>query len=225
MQKDKIILNVIPVLKSGNVLIKAGQVCTAKTASLSFYSVLSCNGAYYTNIEGEEPLTEADIIDSGRTTALTGYGAGITSFDIRSGNIRWKPEKILKLIDMVKLSKKPEIGAEIMPVLMRPSNSGDLLYNVDTGEELPYTEINGTELLANLADTCNWAGISHSKHILKIKNALENCVIGWPSLYSDAVITTVDDIKAGELSLFKFYKDSCDLVNILNTRIVNLLSC
>lgn len=225
MQNDKIILNVIPVLKSGNILVKEGQVCTGKTASLMFYSALSCGHAYYTNIEGEDPITEADIIDSGRGGALTGYGTGLTVFSILDGGLRWKPIRVLQFLDMVKLSKKPEIGDEIMPVVLRPDKNGTALFNVDTGEENKYSPVKGIELLANLQNACSWVGISCNTYISRLRNVLKDCVIGWPSSFPDARITEATNVDAGALSVFRFYKDSSDLINILNSRVMNILPC
>lgn len=221
--ESSITLNLIPMMRSNNRLVKPGQVCRACTAAISFYTAMSYEDMYYTNIEGEQPMSETDIIDSGRTNAVTGYGGGINNMHLRSGSVMWKPMNILKFISMAKLAKKPIINEDPMPVLLKEDPDGELMFDVETGAEATYSAVKGIELLVNTKAECAWAGINWAAYSKRLREALRKYMIGWSAGTSDADVVTLDAIKPGALSLFKIKSDTSRIASVLNSRAINIL--
>lgn len=214
--------NIIPCLRHKDKLVKQGQVCKCKNAALSFYTALSWKNAIYTNIKGEEPLTEMEILTLGRSEAILGYGEGEKVMNMKTGALGWRPMKLLEFFKLIRSTRHPNTGDSPMPALYIKSESGTPRYDIETGEEANFECVKGIELLIDNKSECAWAGKDHKKYIKKLSDVLKNGYVGFIGGVPDPDIVALSAVKHGDLTLFKSAGEG-SMIKILNSRAVNLL--
>lgn len=223
MSKKQIELNIIPMLHATNgVVVRPGQVCKVYDSSLAFMTGLGCDGKIYTNIKGETPMSEADMVLAGRSNSVVGYGCGMNKMKYLNGNITWTPTLLRDFFEVYKCSESPSALLDPMPVLYKKGGHIQL-FNVFTNKLEYFSKVNKLELLINLHAACAWAGVNKLKYKVRLCNALCRYYIGWSSGMANNNIIHVSDTNVKKYHRFKSGWDPDDKLAILNSRIINLI--
>lgn len=126
LSNDKFYLELIPILldKQNNVCLP-GQAFKTDLCKLFIYSAVSYDGkAWYTDVQGEDPLSEYDVYNDGRLDAIIGYGRGLHYVDFITGTVKYMTITVKEYIRIRSKAKKVDFLVDIMPNVFAKSNDG-----------------------------------------------------------------------------------------------------
>ena len=112
----KYFLEVIPVLlnKKGHVCLP-GQAFDSKDCVLHVYSALSYdNKAWYSDVEGADPISEYDVYNYGMTTDVIGYNQGLHIIDLNTMKKQFVPITVKEFIKVRNRAKQISFNESLL---------------------------------------------------------------------------------------------------------------
>jgi hypothetical protein len=168
--KNNFYLEVIPVLldNQNHVCLK-GQAFPVEECTLHVYSALSYkNIAWYSDIQGEEPMTEYELYDNGRDDALVGYGLGLHKFNLVTGERTFMPITIKEFLMVRSKSSKVSLNDSLIPKILSIGSDGTYYKTVYGDVSLNTTPLG---IIFDRNSLRNWfKDFPFSKHYQSMRN-------------------------------------------------------